>query len=108
VILWTSFFRARNASRVGASVPAYGTGFTGLSLHIAVSVCRPTDHSVTIWTYFLVLLMLAVWITGYLLRHWFLHVSLPLSLHTAVPLDRPTYLSVTIWSSFFVPLMVIM
>jgi len=36
------FFRARNASRVGASVPAYGTGFTRLSLHIAVSACRPT------------------------------------------------------------------
>jgi len=42
--------RVFNASRVDASVPSYGIGFTSLSLSlpIAMSVGTPTYHSVTI------------------------------------------------------------
>jgi hypothetical protein len=44
-------FRALNASRVDASIPAYGTGLyttPSVPLRIAVSLERPTHHSGTI------------------------------------------------------------
>jgi len=56
------FLPALNASSVDASIPAYGTGFKRLSLSLslllAVSLERPTYHSLTIWTSFVLPLML--------------------------------------------------